>query len=283
MKRIFCMAAILILLPVALFASDWLPKTTWSLVSFSSENTDKYDEKAIYFIDGNTTTHWMSRWSPAPADPLPHYVIVDLGGVYNIDAFGYLPRQATNSNGQVKDYMFYVSMDKENFGTPLSSGTFSTGVTEKVVTFAKPKLGRYVKFVAVSELKGSLDYTSGAELNIKGSISLINITEFLESGVKITLNPSPDSRTTGHNLYWTNESTGKVVKQDLGIQTAYIFAKGVLEVETLYKFTATAYGKDGTTLLESVHSDPFYLRLLKIPEVILDLQPPVLQSITVEK
>jgi hypothetical protein len=94
-----------------------------------------------------------------------------------------------------------------------------------------------------------------------------DIKEIKNGDIKVVFDPSPDKRATGHKLYWTNNVTsdGKVV--DLKDQTDYIILKGILGDNTVYKFTATAYGMitDETGKLveaESVHSEPYYARIV---------------------
>ncbi len=98
-----------------------------------------------------------------------------------------------------------------------------------------------------------------------------DIKELPNVEIKVTLDPSPDKRATGYNLYWTNIMTSDVKKVDLKDQTVYILPKGILGDNTVYKFTATAYGMimDQTGKLvhsESVHSEPYYVKIVPAEE-----------------
>jgi len=279
MKRIFgCMTAILLLLPAVLFASDWLPKTNWSLVSFSSENTHQHDERAIYAIDGNSNTHWFSRWSPSPADPLPHHIIVDLGDMYEIDAFSYWPRQSTNVNGQIKKYEFYISLNQD-FTKGKFTGEFESGISEKIVQLPYKKLGRYIKFVSTEEINKHPAYCTVAELGIKGVKHEIDVKEIVTDRFKVTFDPSSDQRVTGHNLYYKIDDSE--VKIDLKKETIHELMSATLIPNKIYTFTATAYGKKvetDTTLSESDRSLPLYIKIIEEQQV-EDLVPPVLRVI----
>lgn len=94
-----------------------------------------------------------------------------------------------------------------------------------------------------------------------------DIKELKNGEIKVIFDPSPDKRATGHNLYWTNNMTSEVKKEDLKDQTVYILPRGILGDNTVYKFTATAYGMimDQTGKLvhsESVHSEPYYVKIV---------------------
>src|SRR4030095_15540544 len=118
-------------------------------------------------IDSNPATFWHTEWSQQTA-PLPHTLVLDLGGQYQVDGFRYLPRQDSNSNGTIAGYQFYVSPDGTTWGTAVATGTLAANTSEKTVRFtAKP--GRYVRLVAVSEINGQ-PWTSAAELNVFGTI-----------------------------------------------------------------------------------------------------------------
>jgi hypothetical protein len=116
-------------------------------------------------IDGLTGTIWHTEWYNS--DPLhPHEIIIDLGGVYEVNSFRYLPRQDGGINGTVAEYEFYVSTESSNWGISVAKGTFARNTDEKEVSF-NSKIGRYVRFLALSEINGN-PWTSMAEINIYG-------------------------------------------------------------------------------------------------------------------
>jgi hypothetical protein len=100
----------------------------------------------------------------------PHEIVIDLGDLYVVGGFQYLPRQDGNINGTVAEYSIYVSEDGITWGEAVATGTFASDTTEKEVT-CTGKIGRYVCFVALSEVNGN-PWTSVAEINILGSALL---------------------------------------------------------------------------------------------------------------
>jgi hypothetical protein len=257
----------------ACFAADtWLPKDKWSLIYTNTEETIGADHRAINAFDGKPDTLWHSEWK-VTKKAHPHEIQIDLGASYLIDGFSYLPRQQ-NTNWHVKDYLFYVSENKANFGTPVAAGAFSNGRTEKVVSLATPKQGRYISFVAVNDLTNSGFHTAMAELGVSGTNVVIDVKEFTEADLRVIFEPSPDIRATGHKLYWTNTVTNKTENIDLKKAVSHIIPKGTLIVGNIYKFTATAYGLVDGKAAESVHSDPMYVKLKKAEDPLVKPSAP---------
>ncbi|SDI36966.1 Alpha-glucosidase, glycosyl hydrolase family GH31 [Actinokineospora alba] len=139
-----------------------IPKAGQSIVSASSQQTG---EPASNAIDGNTATIWHTKWSGG-ADPLPHEVQINLGASYQIDGLRYLPRQDGGVNGTIGQYEVYVSDSTTSWGTPVATGTFSGGTTEKTLSFTA-KTGRYLRLRALSEVNGG-PWTSAAEITAVG-------------------------------------------------------------------------------------------------------------------
>jgi beta-galactosidase len=94
----------------------------------------------------------------------PLWVDLDAGEVKMIKGFNYLPR-SDGGNGNVKDYSIQVSMDGKTWGEIVNKGQFANNSALKKVVFDKPIKGRYIRFTALSEQRGS-DFASGAELVI---------------------------------------------------------------------------------------------------------------------
>jgi beta-galactosidase len=94
----------------------------------------------------------------------PHWVDLDAGEEKEIRGFTYLPRQ-DSPNGAVKDFTIHISMDAKEWGEPVHKGQFGRGSDEKRVMFDKPIKGRYIRFTALSEQRGS-DFASGAEITV---------------------------------------------------------------------------------------------------------------------
>jgi len=137
-----------------------IDQTAWSLLYVDSEEVVNTYKPAVYAFDGDPSTIWHTEWY----DSLhPHEIQIDLGDVYDIEGFYYLPREI-GENGRIKDYEFYVSGDGDTWGSPVASGTFPNTDVEQQVLFASIR-GRYIRLVALSEVNDN-PWTSVTELNI---------------------------------------------------------------------------------------------------------------------
>ena len=118
---------------------------------------------AAHLTDGETSTIWHTMYSVTLAK-FPHWVDFDAASVKNMKGFTYTPRM-DSSNGYVKDYEIYVSMDGKEWGEPVMKGSFErTGEAHKVM-FDKPVKARYIRFRALNEQRGN-DYASGSEFGL---------------------------------------------------------------------------------------------------------------------
>jgi hypothetical protein len=83
-----------------------------------------------------------------------------------------MPRQDVDENGIVADYAFYVSEDPQAWGEPVASGSFSNDENDRTPALVEfpEKIGRYVRFVALSEYMGDA-YTSVAEIDVRGTLA----------------------------------------------------------------------------------------------------------------
>jgi len=152
-------------------ASSVIPKTGWSLWYVDSEDPtgdDGTGTPGTNAFDGDVNTFWHTQWhggSPAT----PHEIQIDLGFLYEINGFHYLPIQ-DQEDGRISQYEFYVSIDGSDWGDPVATGNFANDATEKEVLFA-PKTGRYIRLRALTEVNDS-PWTSAAEINVLGTPAL---------------------------------------------------------------------------------------------------------------
>jgi PKD repeat protein len=154
-----------LVLGAAVVEAAVIPPTNWTITFVDSQETSAENGDARNAIDGNATTIWHTEWSSSLPDPAPpHEIRIDLGAVYTISGFRYLPRQGGSLNGTVALYEFYVSADGVSWPAPVATGTFAKSAAEKEVLFA-PVTGRYVRFRALSEVNGK-PWTSVAELSV---------------------------------------------------------------------------------------------------------------------
>lgn len=76
----------------------------WSIAGEDSEDVNPQEGPAQNAIDGKAATCWHSRRTGVPAN-YPHHLIVDLGRMWEISGFRYLPRQGDQvAGGRIKDY-----------------------------------------------------------------------------------------------------------------------------------------------------------------------------------
>ncbi|MBS5305928.1 discoidin domain-containing protein [Clostridium tertium] len=147
-------------------SSQAIPQNSWALKYVDSEETTGENGRATNSFDGNNNTIWHTKYSGGNAAPMPHEIQIDLRGVYNINQINYLPRQDGGTNGTIKDYEVYLSLDGVNWGQPISKGTFESNSTEKIVKFNETK-SRYVKLKALSEINNK-QFTTVADLKVFG-------------------------------------------------------------------------------------------------------------------
>jgi hypothetical protein len=144
----------------------FLPQTSWTLVSADSEETAGEDGHAVNAFDGSASTFWHTQWQGAQP-PLPHEIVIDLGARYALTRMRYTPRNDGNQNGLVKDYEFYVSDSKTDFGSPVQTGTFGSVTTPTSVDLPATT-GRYIRFRALSAIN-DMPYTAVAEIDVAGT------------------------------------------------------------------------------------------------------------------
>jgi hypothetical protein len=205
-----------------------ISQTNWTLRSVDSQETDATDNRAINAFDGNPNTIWASQWLYASPPP-PHDLQINLGAVYDVDGFRYLPRQDGQPYGRIARYEFYVSMDGTNWGTAVASGTFQNSATEKEITFTA-KTGRYVRLRGLSEV-GGYPWSTVAELNVLGR------WDGVDSGPQVTLTAT----TTGPYTAPASVSLRATAQDQDGFvtQVEFFSQAGMLRRDTSSPYTAT--------------------------------------------
>ena len=149
----------------------YINKGVWKLVSADSQHSGN---EARLAFDGKNDTFWHTEyWGCEPT--CPHTLVVDMVRVYNVTAFTYLARQDGNANGMVKAYEVYLSTDGETWGSPVATGEFENTTALQTATLKTPTAGRYLKFVANSEINGKA-WSSAAEIGIEASADITGIT-----------------------------------------------------------------------------------------------------------
>ena len=140
-----------------------VPKENWDLVYFDSEESN-YPGYASMAFDGNTSTIWHTQWSTGNT-PYPHQLEIDFNNEFKIYEFTYQTRQ-DGENGRIKDMEIYFSNDLLDYGEPDTIVEFENTAAPQTIIFQNPKVGRYIKIVALSEVNGG-PWASAAEFDIK--------------------------------------------------------------------------------------------------------------------
>ena len=159
----YCTADNMMDSPVMNYDFDfYVNKSLWKLVSVDSQHGG--NEARLAFDDKNDT-FWHTEWGSVEPS-CPHIIVVDMVNEYKVTAFTYLSRQDGNQNGMVKTYEVYLSTDGKTWGSPVVSGQFINTTSQQVAKLTKPTTGRYLKFIAKSEINGN-PWTSAAEIGIQ--------------------------------------------------------------------------------------------------------------------
>ena len=114
-------------------------------------------------VDGDPSTFWHTRWQ-GRAPGYPHEIRIDMGKVLKIRGFTYLPRQDAD-HGWIKKFEFYTSLNGKDWGRPAAKGVFPPGKEMKAIYFKKPRKARYLRLVALSEVRGR-PWATVAELDV---------------------------------------------------------------------------------------------------------------------
>ena len=142
-----------------------IPQDDWSLVYVDSEELERENGPAVNAFDGNAGSIWHTQWFSF-LSPHPHEIQIDLGAIYALSGFRYLPRQDGGDTGRVGMSALYLSLDGVNWGHPVATAILLNSMEEKEVFFsARP--ARFVRLQAFNSTKGDVS-TSAAELNFLG-------------------------------------------------------------------------------------------------------------------
>ena len=147
-----------------------VPKDNWELRYVDSEETN-YPGFATMAFDNDIETIWHTRWSTG-SDPYPHQIEIDFVEEYKIYEFIYQTR-LDGENGRIKEFELYLSDDNTDYGSADTISQFENSGAPQSITFNTPKVGRYMKLVALSEVNGNA-WASAAEFDIRACYSTVN-------------------------------------------------------------------------------------------------------------
>jgi|GEM_PF-1480187 len=142
--------------------ADCKAPRNWKVIYADSQETVAEDGKAENAIDQNPASIWHTHYMFSNPGH-PHEIQIDLGKLHVLEGFSYLPRQDSSTNGNIKDYEFYVSQQNSSWAYPVAKGTF-TGSTKKTVQFPQA-IGKYIRLVALNEVYGN-PWTNAAEIDV---------------------------------------------------------------------------------------------------------------------
>ncbi len=224
-----------------------VPKDNWSLLNVDSQETTGEDGKAINAIDGDPSTIWHTEWywnSPG----YPHEISIDLGDVYRISEFTYLPRQ-DGENGRIKNYKLYISKQNNQWGLTAATGNFLNTAAPQKVPLDPPVAGRYLKLVAVSEVNGN-PWASAAELSVKGCLNIYSSLEQPEKIQALKAFPVPSTgkiriaAPSGKAFsYQVHDMQGKIVLQGLVDDASELLELDLsIQLPGVYLVTFTSQG-----------------------------------------
>ena len=167
----------------------YINKATWKVVSVDSEHAGN---EAKLAFDNNTSTFWHTEyWGAEPT--CPHTLVVDMVKIYEVTAVTYTARCDGNSNGMVKDYEVYLSLDGKTWGTAAVSGQFKNTTAQQVASLSTPTPARYMKFVAKSEINGKA-WSSASEIGIQATADITSAAAVKDAA-------------TDNDLYYTLSGT----------------------------------------------------------------------------
>jgi hypothetical protein len=149
---------------VLLATSDSSFVSGLAVVFADSEESTVEQGAAEHAIDGDAKTAWATAASPDAA--LPHEIQIDLGEIYELTGFRYLPRKKLDE-GRIDLYELYASRDGRDWGVPVASGFFENVPDAQEVSFP-PAMGRFVRLRALREVRGG-HRTAVAELAFFGT------------------------------------------------------------------------------------------------------------------
>ncbi len=123
-------------------------KALWRRWFVDSEELAAGNHPATAAFDADPATYWRSEFSVYNATH-PHELQLNLGGLYTLTGFRYLPPQDGSTAGRINGFALYTSLDGTTWGSPVATGTLANSAAEQSVAFA-PTVAQYVRLVSQS-------------------------------------------------------------------------------------------------------------------------------------
>ncbi len=137
------------------------PSHAFFSVSYASSELEE-GGPARNVLDGNPDTYWHTLKGVTLAS-YPHEIRINLGGERTIRGITY--QAAPVEEARVREYDVYVSMDGENWGSPVVSGIMENNVNVQNALFYSTVRAKFIRFVARSSHSGG-DSAAISELNV---------------------------------------------------------------------------------------------------------------------
>ncbi|MGD9930348.1 MAG: discoidin domain-containing protein [Mangrovibacterium sp.] len=125
--------------------TNLVPKNGWSVRAFSSQGTRDENCSASNAIDGNISTFWHTKHSGFAASA-PHSIEIDMGAEYEVYGFLPTPIMDGSTNGLIREFLFYISIDGENW-EKVAGGDWMPYFADVYFT---PVKARYFRLVSLS-------------------------------------------------------------------------------------------------------------------------------------
>lgn len=167
-----------------------IPRKDWK-VKADSVQASSTAEKAI---DGNTSTHWHTKWGET--EPLPHTFVVDLGKEHDVNGFIYTPRP-DGGNGNINDYELHLSKDGQSWGEPVAKGSFEKSKEPNEIIFTTVPGVRFVRLTALSNKQ---------KTNYHAAMSEFEVLEHSKEPPKVDFSVPVKIAKVGQKIRFTDKS-----------------------------------------------------------------------------
>ncbi len=255
-----------------------VPKKDWKVRAFSSQETSSESGAASNAIDGNPNTKWHTKYSGSTS-PAPHFIEVDMGAEYEISGFLAMPRLDNSTNGTIREYLFLVSKDGEEWET-VSGGSWMPYAAEVYFT---PTRARYFRMVALSgthaciteldvltEVRQYTPYTITPNYQTGTSSSWMNSNQVkVKEGLRLKFGPNQSAKGTwafsgpnSHAAATREYEIAKTTAADAGTYTSVFLDIYSQSSKKDYYVTVTDLTSiEGTTSDEKTEVDKKYYDL----------------------